>query len=62
MAFRVVQDVNSRDFLLLSTIEEQHRSNKETATFVTEQGTHNLIIHVCRLYGGHVSSVDIAIS
>lgn len=62
MAFRVVQDVNSRDFLLLSRIEHQQRSNKEIATFVTEQGIHNLITYICRLHSGHISSVDIAIS
>lgn len=62
MAFRVVQDVNSRDFLLLSRIEHQYRSNKEIATFVTEQEIYKFIIYVCRLLGGHVSSVDTAIS
>jgi len=62
VAFRVVQDVNSRDFLFLSKIEHQHKSSKWIATFVTEQGIHNLIKYVCRLHGGHVSSVDTAIS
>jgi len=44
VAFRVAQDVNSRDFLLLPITEHQHRSNKEIATFVTEQGINNLTL------------------
>jgi hypothetical protein len=53
--FRVAQDVNYKDFLLLSITEHQHRSNNEIATFVIEQGIHNLIIYVCRLYGCRLS-------